>query len=66
MTDRTKRTIERARRLGLSPLVRVEAAGEAIARGIERERRAIIVPGRARLLFYAAAPFQRLIERTAW
>jgi NAD(P)-dependent dehydrogenase (short-subunit alcohol dehydrogenase family) len=66
VTDRMKLNIARARRLGMSPLVGADAAGEAIARGIERDRRAVIVPGRAKLAFYAAAPFQRLIERTAW
>jgi NAD(P)-dependent dehydrogenase (short-subunit alcohol dehydrogenase family) len=66
VTDRMRFNVERARRLGLSPLVTADQAGEAIARGIERERRAVIVPARAKLPFYVGAPFQRLIERTAW
>jgi NAD(P)-dependent dehydrogenase (short-subunit alcohol dehydrogenase family) len=66
VTARMRRNVERARRLGMSPLVGAEAAGEAIARGIERERRAVIVPARAKVPYYVAAPFQRLIERTAW
>ena len=66
VTARMRANVDRARRLGLSPLVSADRAGEAIARGIERERRAVIVPARARLPFYLGAPFQRLIERAPW
>lgn len=65
ITDRMRRNVERARRLGLSPLVSAADAGEAIAEGIARGRRAVIVPARARLPFHLGAPFQYLIERTA-
>lgn len=66
VTERMRLNVERARRLGLSPLVTAEDAGEAIAQGIVRGRRAIILPARAKLPFYVGGPFQRLIERTAW
>lgn len=66
VSERMRRRVEHARRVGLSPLVPVDAAGEAIAAGIERGRRTVVVPGRARLPFHAPGPFQRLIERTAW
>lgn len=66
VTERMRANVNRARRLGLSPLVSADHAGEAIVRGIERRRRAVIVPARAKLPFYIGAPFQRLIERTTW
>jgi len=64
VTDRMRKRVETARRLGVSPLVRVESAGEAIAAAIEHRRRHVILPRRARLAFYAQAPFQRLVART--
>lgn len=64
--DSMRRNIERAKRLGLSPLVSVDRAAEAIAAGIEHERRAVVVPRRALLPFWVGGPFQRLIERTSW
>jgi NAD(P)-dependent dehydrogenase (short-subunit alcohol dehydrogenase family) len=66
LTDRMRLNVERARRLGLSPLVAVDDVGEAIAAAVEKRRRSVILPGRAKLPFYAGAPIQHVIERTAW
>ncbi len=57
--------LARGRRLGITPLVPVARAGEAIAAGIERERRAVVLPRRWRPIFHLPAPMQRLIERTS-
>lgn len=63
--DRLRRRVALARRLGVSPLVSAEAAGEAIATAIDRRRRHVVLPRRAVLAFYAQAPFQRLVARAA-
>jgi len=57
--------LERARRLGLSPLVSAHDAGEAIARGIELDKPAVVKPRRGFPLYWVNMPFQRLIGRVS-
>jgi NAD(P)-dependent dehydrogenase (short-subunit alcohol dehydrogenase family) len=55
--------LERAQRIGLSPLISAVDAGEAIARGIERDSAAVVRPRRGRPLYWLNMPFQRLLGR---
>ena len=55
--------LDRARRLGLSPLVTADAAGEAITQGIENDKPAVVKPRRGLPLYWINMPFQRLLGR---
>ena len=63
ITPQMRRNLEVGRKLGFAPLVPVERAGEAIARGIEEGRRAVFVPRRSWLMFHLSTPIQRVFER---
>lgn len=57
------RLAARARRLGLSPLVSSQDAGESIVRAIEHDKAVVVNPRRALPLHWANTPFQRLAGR---
>ncbi|MGB3951911.1 MAG: SDR family oxidoreductase, partial [Solirubrobacterales bacterium] len=64
--DRALKNMALARRLGASPLLSAETAGESIVRAIEKNRRRVIRPRRAAGVFHLPAPFQRVAERVRW
>lgn len=59
-----RNVLHRLQRLGLSPLVSAQDAAEAIVRGVEHDKAAVVKPRRGFPLYWVNMPFQRLLARS--